>query len=221
MPSLLTLTDVMGTGHHAARAAKVQPGKIVAVVGDGAVGLCGVIAARRLGAERIIMLGRHRDRIALARAFGATARADQASDLGSLRGRSPSRNLGHADGKNLRAAEIATGGLATAGDGGTGAAQEHGPRHRARHLRVRRPGGDGRRSPAAARPLRCRADGAGRDTDTDERAVDQGAGRREARRADHRPAHHGARAAGRRWAHRPAAGATSARAIACSGGTRG
>lgn len=72
MPSLLTLTDVMGTGHHAALAAKVAPGKTVAVVGDGAVGLCGVIAARRLGAERIIMLGRHADRIALARAFGAT-----------------------------------------------------------------------------------------------------------------------------------------------------
>ena len=72
MPSLLTLTDVMGTGHHAALAAKVAPGKIVAVVGDGAVGLCGVIAARRLGAEQIIRLGRHADRIALARAFGAT-----------------------------------------------------------------------------------------------------------------------------------------------------
>ena len=72
MPSLLTLTDVMGTGHHAALAARVGPGKIVAVVGDGAVGLCGVIAARRLGAEQIIMLGRHDDRIALARAFGAT-----------------------------------------------------------------------------------------------------------------------------------------------------
>lgn len=72
MPSLLTLTDVMGTGHHAALAAKVAPGKIVAVVGDGAVGLCGVIAARRLGAGQIILLGRHPDRIALARAFGAT-----------------------------------------------------------------------------------------------------------------------------------------------------
>ena len=72
MPSLLALTDVMGTGHHAALAAKVGPGKIVAVVGDGAVGLCGVIAARRLGAEQIILLGRHADRIALARAFGAT-----------------------------------------------------------------------------------------------------------------------------------------------------
>jgi hypothetical protein len=72
MPSLLTLSDVMGTGHHAARAAKVGPGRIVAVVGDGAVGLCGVIAARRLGAERILLLGRHPDRIALAREFGAT-----------------------------------------------------------------------------------------------------------------------------------------------------
>jgi threonine dehydrogenase-like Zn-dependent dehydrogenase len=72
MPSLLTLSDVMGTGHHAAVAAKVGPGKTVAVVGDGAVGLCGVIAARRLGAEQIIILGRHADRIALAKEFGAT-----------------------------------------------------------------------------------------------------------------------------------------------------
>src|SRR2546423_1437608 len=72
MPSLLTLSDVMGTGHHAAVAAKVGQGKTVAVVGDGAVGLCGVIAARRLGAEQIIILGRHADRIALAREFGAT-----------------------------------------------------------------------------------------------------------------------------------------------------
>src|SRR5436309_8769977 len=72
MPSLLTLSDVMGTGHHAAVTAKVGPGKTAAVVGDGAVGLCGVIAARRLGAEQIIILGRHPDRIALAREFGAT-----------------------------------------------------------------------------------------------------------------------------------------------------
>src|SRR5436189_2979433 len=72
MPSLLTLSDVMGTGHHAALAAGVGPGKTVAVVGDGAVGLCGVIAAKRLGAERIILLGSHPDRIALAKEFGAT-----------------------------------------------------------------------------------------------------------------------------------------------------
>ena len=72
MPSLLTLSDVMGTGHHAAVVAGVAPGKIVAVVGDGAVGLCGVIAARRLGAERIVIFGHHDDRLALAKEFGAT-----------------------------------------------------------------------------------------------------------------------------------------------------
>src|SRR5438445_546513 len=72
MPSLLTLSDVMGTGHHAAVVAKVAPGKSAAVVGDGAVGLCGVIAAKRLGAEQIIIMGRHGDRLALAREFGAT-----------------------------------------------------------------------------------------------------------------------------------------------------
>ena len=72
MPSLLTLADVLGTGHHAALVADVGPGKSVAVVGDGAVGLCGVIAAKRLGAEQIIIMGRHPDRIALAKEFGAT-----------------------------------------------------------------------------------------------------------------------------------------------------
>ena len=72
MRSLLTLSDVMGTGHHAAVAAKVGRGKKVAVIGDGAVGLCGVIAAKRLGAEQIIILGRYPDRIALAKVFGAT-----------------------------------------------------------------------------------------------------------------------------------------------------
>lgn len=72
MPSLLSLSDVMGTGHHAARVARVTHGVTAAVIGDGAVGLCGVIAAKRLGAERIIMLGRHPDRLALAKDFGAT-----------------------------------------------------------------------------------------------------------------------------------------------------
>jgi threonine dehydrogenase-like Zn-dependent dehydrogenase len=72
MPSLLTLSDVMGTGHHAAAVANVGPGASVAVVGDGAVGLCGVIAAKRLGAEQIVIMGRHADRIALASDFGAT-----------------------------------------------------------------------------------------------------------------------------------------------------
>lgn len=72
MPSLLTLSDVLGTGHHAAVVAKVGPGKSVAVVGDGAVGLCGVIAAKRLGAEQIILMGRHEARTRLGREFGAT-----------------------------------------------------------------------------------------------------------------------------------------------------
>lgn len=70
--SLLTLSDVMSTGHHAAVCADVQVGDTVAVVGDGAVGLCAVLAARRLGAERIIALSRHPSRQQLAGAFGAT-----------------------------------------------------------------------------------------------------------------------------------------------------
>ncbi len=70
--SLLALSDVMGTGHHAALGAKVAPGRSVVVVGDGAVGLSGVLAAKRLGATRIIAMSRHADRAALAREFGAT-----------------------------------------------------------------------------------------------------------------------------------------------------
>ena len=72
MPALLTLSDVLATGHHAALGAQVEQGRTVAVVGDGAVGLCGVIAARRLGAERILILGRHTDRTDLAVELGAT-----------------------------------------------------------------------------------------------------------------------------------------------------
>jgi threonine dehydrogenase-like Zn-dependent dehydrogenase len=75
----------MGTGHHAAVSAKVLPGNIVAVVGDGAVGLCGVIAAKRLGAEQIIIMGHHRDRIALARDFGATDVVAERGDEGIVR----------------------------------------------------------------------------------------------------------------------------------------
>src|SRR3954451_791141 len=70
--SLLTLADVFATGHHAAVCANVEAGQTVAVVGDGAVGLSGVLAAKRLGAERIIALSRHADRQALATEFGAT-----------------------------------------------------------------------------------------------------------------------------------------------------
>lgn len=72
LSALLTLSDVMGTGHHAALGAGARPGATVAVVGDGAVGLCAVLAAKRLGAERIIALGRHAVRTDIARGFGAT-----------------------------------------------------------------------------------------------------------------------------------------------------
>ncbi len=72
LSALLTLSDVMGTGHHAALGAGARKGATVAVVGDGAVGLCAVLAAKRLGAERIIALGRHQARTDIARAFGAT-----------------------------------------------------------------------------------------------------------------------------------------------------
>ena len=72
MCSLLSLSDVMCTGHHAAVSAGVKSGDVVAVVGDGAVGLCGIIAARRLGAARIIALSRNPARQELARSFGAT-----------------------------------------------------------------------------------------------------------------------------------------------------
>jgi threonine dehydrogenase-like Zn-dependent dehydrogenase len=85
---------VMGTGHHAALRANVRPGKVAAVVGDGAVGLCGVIAARRLGAEQIIMLGRHADRIALARKFGATDVVSERGDAAIERVRELTGGLG-------------------------------------------------------------------------------------------------------------------------------
>jgi threonine dehydrogenase-like Zn-dependent dehydrogenase len=94
MPSLLTLSDVMATGHHAALCGQVGPGKTVAVVGDGAVGLCAVIASKRLGAERIIMLGRHADRTALAGEFGATDVVSERGDEAVERVRELTDGLG-------------------------------------------------------------------------------------------------------------------------------
>lgn len=82
VPGLLTLADVMGTGHHAAIAAGVQPGDSVAVVGDGAVGLCAIIAAKRLGATTIIAMSRHPERQELAREFGATHIVAERGDVG-------------------------------------------------------------------------------------------------------------------------------------------
>jgi len=72
IPSLLTLSDVMGTGWFAADAANVKPSSTVAVVGDGAVGLLGVLSAKQMGAKRIIAMSRHASRQKLAREFGAT-----------------------------------------------------------------------------------------------------------------------------------------------------
>ncbi len=81
--SLVALSDVMCTGHHAAVSAGVKPGDTVAVVGDGAVGLCAMIAARRLGAGRIIALSRNPARQALAREFGATDLVAERGDAGT------------------------------------------------------------------------------------------------------------------------------------------
>ncbi|MEP6856433.1 MAG: zinc-dependent alcohol dehydrogenase family protein [Pedococcus sp.] len=82
LASLLTLSDVMGTGHHAAVSAGVGRGATVVVVGDGAVGQCAVLAARRLGAERVIAMSRHADRQELARTFGATVVVAERGDEG-------------------------------------------------------------------------------------------------------------------------------------------
>jgi len=83
LTALFPLTDVMATGHHAAVCAGVEKGSTCVVIGDGAVGLCGVLAARRIGAERIIILGHHEDRLEIARRFGAThvisSRGDEAA----------------------------------------------------------------------------------------------------------------------------------------------
>ena len=85
VPSLLAASDVLGTGWFAAVAAEAGPGKTVAVVGDGAVGLLGILAARELGAERIIAMSRHADRQALAREFGATDIVEERGDDGVAR----------------------------------------------------------------------------------------------------------------------------------------
>ncbi|MGW2278543.1 zinc-binding dehydrogenase [Streptomyces sp. NPDC001770] len=85
LPSLLALSDVMGTGHHGAVTAGVGRGDRVLVIGDGAVGLCAVIAAKRLGAERIVLMGRHTARTDLGRAFGATDVVAERGDEGITR----------------------------------------------------------------------------------------------------------------------------------------
>jgi threonine dehydrogenase-like Zn-dependent dehydrogenase len=85
IPSLLTLSDVMATGWHAAVAAGVRPGSTAVVVGDGAVGLCGVLAASQLGAERVIAMSRHEPRQKIAERFGATHVVPERGEEGEQR----------------------------------------------------------------------------------------------------------------------------------------
>ena len=94
IPSLLALSDVMGTGWFAADAANVKPGATVVVVGDGAVGLLGVLSARQMGAERIIAMSRHESRQKLAREFGATDIVTERGDEGVERIKQLTRGAG-------------------------------------------------------------------------------------------------------------------------------
>src|SRR3954452_12774980 len=94
IPSLLALSDVMGTGWFAADAANVKPGATVVVVGDGAVGLLGVLSAKQLGAERIIAMSRHESRQKLAREFGATDIVAERGDAGVERIKELTRGVG-------------------------------------------------------------------------------------------------------------------------------
>jgi threonine dehydrogenase-like Zn-dependent dehydrogenase len=94
IPSLLAASDVLGTGWFGAVAAEAGPGKTVAVVGDGAVGLCAVLAARQLGAERIIAMSRHESRQKLALEFGATDIATERGDAGVAKIKDLTNGLG-------------------------------------------------------------------------------------------------------------------------------
>jgi threonine dehydrogenase-like Zn-dependent dehydrogenase len=94
VPNLLALSDVMGTGWFAADAANVKPGATVAVVGDGAVGLLGVLSAKQKGAERIIAMSRHPARQAIAREFGATDIVTERGDQGVARIKDLTKGIG-------------------------------------------------------------------------------------------------------------------------------
>src|SRR3954447_2880225 len=94
VPSLLTTSDVLGTGWFAADAANVKPGSTVAVVGDGAVGLLAVLSAKQMGAERIIAMSRHEKRQKLARGFGATDIVTERGDEGVARIQELTRGVG-------------------------------------------------------------------------------------------------------------------------------
>src|SRR2546427_2640544 len=94
VPSLLALSDVMGTGWFAADAANVKPGSTVAVVGDGAVGLLGALSAKQMGADRIIAMSRHESRQKLAREFGATDIVTERGDKGVARIKDLTKGIG-------------------------------------------------------------------------------------------------------------------------------
>src|SRR5450631_265020 len=94
IPSLLAASDVLGTGWYAADAARVQPGSTVVVVGDGAVGLMGVLAAKQMRAERIIAMSRHKTRQDLAVAFGATDIVSERGDAGVSRVKELTKGIG-------------------------------------------------------------------------------------------------------------------------------
>ncbi len=94
VPSLLAASDVLGTGWFAADAANVKPGATVVVVGDGAVGLLGVLSARQMGAERIIAMSRHESRQKLAREFGATDIVTERGDEGITRIKDLTKGIG-------------------------------------------------------------------------------------------------------------------------------
>ena len=94
IPSLLAVSDVLGTGWYAADAARVQPGSTVAVVGDGAVGLMGVLAAKQMGAGRIIAMSRHKSRQNLALEYGATDIVSERGDAGVARIKELTRGVG-------------------------------------------------------------------------------------------------------------------------------
>ena len=104
IPSLLAASDVLGTGWFAAVAAEAGPGKTVAVVGDGAVGLLAVLAAKQLGAERIIAMSRHEDRQRLAREFGATDIVEERGDEGVAADQGADRRARRALGRSRRSA---------------------------------------------------------------------------------------------------------------------
>jgi threonine dehydrogenase-like Zn-dependent dehydrogenase len=94
IPSLLTTSDVFGTGWFAADAANVKPGKTALVVGDGAVGLLGVLSAKQMGADRIIAMSRHESRQKLAREFGATDIVTERGDEGVARVKELTKGIG-------------------------------------------------------------------------------------------------------------------------------